>query len=460
MLSLKGVFNTAKEIANTARAAIKNPSKKMVWGGSALLATSTALTAPGLALPATIALGIGSIYLMHHSSEYAMGDLEKFGTAKGISPISLGILAGMIHTANEFLVSMFALGNDAPDLAISNVVGGSIAHTLMILGGAAAIAGIGKGVGLGWKFNTAVMTAATAAFGGQLLYGEFNPVLGLAMLGSGLYYLRQRTKGGETCAHDHQHGASCGCGHSHDHNHHALTPVKAGLSAPFGVAAPSTGPLKIKTINPKHSSPWFNAASAAASLAALIAVCDIFVDQIMEFAQHYELSNTLTGLTLAAIGTALPEAIMTIKAALKKNGGFALGNVMGCNITNTLVVGGIIAALGGLGAMDINIPENLRPDTLEGMINWGMFMGATGLTTAALFANDGQIKRWQGAIGLGLYGAYLATMTQISEKSAPLIHEHARLEAPDPIEIIVEERPPINTEFIISGKNSYPHNAL
>lgn len=417
-----------KSLFNKTSQAVAPYKKPLVWSGAALLTATTALTAPALAMPAMIALGLGSVYLMHQTSEYAMADLEKFGVAKGISPLSLGILAGMIHTANEFLVSMFALGEGSPDLAISNIVGGSIAHTLMILGGAAVASGAGKGLGLGWKFNTTVMAGATGAFGFQLAQGDFNPLLGSAMLGYGLYYLWQRTKGGEACAHDHEHHT--GCGHSHEHHEHNHSHSHAPA---------------------KSLSPWYNAASAAISLAALIAVCDVFVDQILDVAEHLELSDTFTGLTLAAIGTALPEAIMTIKAALKKNTGFAFGNVMGCNITNTLVVGGIVAALGGLDMMEINIPEALRPGTLEGNLNWGMFIGATVLATAALVSNNGGIKRWQGAVGVGLYAAYLGTMLQISGKDDALLHDHT----PDNLEPIAISAP----KAPIPDKSSYPHNA-
>jgi cation:H+ antiporter len=395
---LRRAWNAVKGFA----AAYKKP---LVWAGSAAMAEGSAVVNPDLALPALVVLGTVTAYLMHKTSDFAMADLERYGAKKKISPLSLGILAGMIHTANEALVSLMALRQGSPDLAIANIVGGSITHTMLVLGASAAIAGIGKGAGLGWKFNTGVFVGATGIFGAQLLAGEFSAPAGAAMAATGLYYLWQRTRGGEACADDqdhngdephfHLHGGMV-CAHDHDRS---ATPAEEKRAA------------------------WKDGLSGVASLGALIAVSDVLVKQILRTADENGISHTAMGLTIAALATTMPEMIMTVKAAIRKKSEFALGNVMGCNITNTLVVGGMVAGLGAVTGQVAQVPDALKIDSLEGAVNMGMFLGGTALATLALVAQKGEIRRWQGAAAVVLYLGYLASMPMISGGHA-LIHTH------------------------------------
>lgn len=397
---------------------IKNNQRPLILGASALLAT-TAMTSliPSGIVP-LLALGAGGLYLMHKASDYALVDFESFGEKRGMSTMSLGIMAGVIHSASEAVVSFSALAGGSSDLALSNIVGGSIVHTLGILGAAAAISGIGDKHSdrLGWKFNTAVMAAGTGALGAQMIGGELLPGLSIGMAGFGLYHLYKRVKGGEGCSHDHGDGHSCGHNHNnnheHEHNHSAC------------------GHDHTQDKSPANRPAWVDGASAVLSLGALIAVSNVVVENILQLSNESSISHTVAGIGIAAVGTALPEAIMTIKAALKNKTGFALGNVMGCNITNTLLVGGAIGAISGLDNLGVDIaehlshiqiPDSLRPNNLEGVINWGTFIGSSALAVGVLAAQGGKIKKWQGITAATMYAAYLTTMTQVAE---PLQHCH------------------------------------
>ena len=411
---IKGIFKRSA-------AWIKNNQRPLVLGASALLATTALTTVVPSGIIPLLALGAGGLYLMHKASDYALVDFESFGEKRGMSAMSLGIMTGVIHSASEAVVSFSALADGAPELALSNIVGGSIVHTLGILGATAAIAGIGDKHSdrVGWKFNSAVMAAGTGALGAQLMGGELIPGLGLGMAGFGLYHLYKRVKGGEGCSHDHGDGHSCGHNHDHEHEHeHSHSHSACGHDHTHDKS-------------PKSRPAWVDGASAVLSLGALIAVSDVVVSNILELSDQSGISHTVAGIGIAAIGTALPEAIMTIKAAMKKKTGFALGNVMGCNITNTLLVGGAIGAISGLDHLgvdladhlsNIQVPESLRPTNVEGMLNWGAFIGSSALAVGVLSAQGGKIKRWQGVTAAALYAAYLTTMTQVSDN--PLLHCH------------------------------------
>lgn len=85
-----------------------------------------------------------------------------------------------------------------------------------------------------------------------------------------------------------------------------------------------------------------------AGLVAIIFGGDLVVDSGTEIAYNLGMSKTLVGLTIIAIGTSLPELVTSISAALKKESGIALGNVVGSNIFNILFVLGASAVISPL----------------------------------------------------------------------------------------------------------------
>ncbi|MCP3028687.1 calcium/sodium antiporter [Halobacillus sp. A5] len=91
-----------------------------------------------------------------------------------------------------------------------------------------------------------------------------------------------------------------------------------------------------------------NTGLTLAGLAAIIFGGDLVVDNGTAIAYDLGMSNTLVGLTIIAIGTSLPELVTSISAALKKESGIALGNVVGSNIFNILFVLGASAFISPL----------------------------------------------------------------------------------------------------------------
>ncbi|MEC3885143.1 calcium/sodium antiporter [Halobacillus sp. HZG1] len=91
-----------------------------------------------------------------------------------------------------------------------------------------------------------------------------------------------------------------------------------------------------------------NSLVTLAGLVAIIFGGDLVVDSGTEIAYDLGMSKTLVGLTIIAIGTSLPELVTSISAALKKESGIALGNVVGSNIFNILFVLGASAVISPL----------------------------------------------------------------------------------------------------------------
>ena len=128
---------------------------------------------------------------------------------------------------------------------------------------------------------------------------------------------------------------------------------------------------------------------------ALIKGADMFVDGAASMAKKLGISPTIIGLTIVAMGTSAPEAAVSITAALDKSNGIALGNVVGSNIFNLLVVLGVCMLI-------TTVPTT--KEILKRDYPWNI------LATVAVivFIIDGQITRLEGLILLVLFVTYIA----------------------------------------------------
>lgn len=130
-------------------------------------------------------------------------------------------------------------------------------------------------------------------------------------------------------------------------------------------------------------------------LAAIILGGQLVVDSATDIARAFGLSETLIGLTIVAMGTSLPELVTSIVAATKGESDLALGNVVGSNIFNILLILGASAAIAPL-----RVEMDIIYDT---MILIGM-----SLAVYALALGKKRIGRAAGAVMLFGYGVYLA----------------------------------------------------
>lgn len=95
----------------------------------------------------------------------------------------------------------------------------------------------------------------------------------------------------------------------------------------------------------KLLSPVWSLIYIAGGLAAIVCGGDLVVDSASAIAASFGLSQTLIGLTVVAFGTSLPELVTSIVASRKGENGLALGNVIGSNIFNILMVLAVSAAV-------------------------------------------------------------------------------------------------------------------
>lgn len=100
-------------------------------------------------------------------------------------------------------------------------------------------------------------------------------------------------------------------------------------------------------------------AIAAASLAALLWGGNMFLDSAKNLAAAWGMSEAVISITIVAIGTSLPELITAVIAACKKNPQLALGNVIGSNVFNLLMILGVSSTIHPYFLSSINIVDYL-----------------------------------------------------------------------------------------------------
>ncbi len=79
--------------------------------------------------------------------------------------------------------------------------------------------------------------------------------------------------------------------------------------------------------------------------AMLVKGADWFVEGVSAIAEHMRIPQLVIGLTIVAMGTSAPEAAVSITAAIKGNAGITVGNIVGSNILNILIILGITSAI-------------------------------------------------------------------------------------------------------------------
>lgn len=128
--------------------------------------------------------------------------------------------------------------------------------------------------------------------------------------------------------------------------------------------------------------------------AAIIFGGNLVVDSASKIAATFGMSDTLIGLTIVAFGTSLPELVTSVVAAKKKEVDMALGNVIGSNLFNILMVLGISGTISPMSF------------TAENAIDLAVLIGFSVLVWAFCWAKK-RLVRWQGGVMVALYAAYV-----------------------------------------------------
>ena len=130
-------------------------------------------------------------------------------------------------------------------------------------------------------------------------------------------------------------------------------------------------------------------------LTAIVIGGDVVVDNAQKIAKMFGMSDMLIGLTIVAIGTSLPELVTSVVAAVKGQNDIAVGNVVGSNIFNVLLVLGISSAI---------TPIAISAEAVVDMI---ILIGVSALCFIQALSR-GKVSRIEGLCMVAVYIAYTA----------------------------------------------------
>ena len=277
-----------------------------------------------------------------------------------ISPLLIGLtLVGFGTSTPELVTSLQAAFAGSPGIAVGNVVGSNVANILLILGITALIFPVVVAKET-FKRDGVVLAICTLMCLGAVLYGQLTPILGAvfvaALAGYILFAFRQERQ------------------------------TNAAADAAAGMVNDA----------PKPSFPGIalDLLFVIGGLALTILGARFLVTSAIDIARDFNVSETVIGLTIVAVGTSLPELVTSVMAALRKHSDIAFGNIVGSNIYNILGILGVTAM----------VKPILVPPQIASLDIWVM-IGATVLLFLTA-TSRWRIGRVEGGIMLAAYVAY------------------------------------------------------
>lgn len=313
------------------------------------------LTAVALLLAGIAVLAVGGELLVRGSAQLATG--------AGIPPVVVGLTVVAFGTsAPELAVSLSSAFGGSPELALGNVVGSNISNVLLILGIGALMAPLVVAQRL-VRVEVPVMCAAALALFALGLDGGIDRLDGVLLSVALVVFVA-------VTAHQARRESAA---------------IRAEYAGEYG-SRRATGRWWVR-----------HATYVVVGLVTLVVGAAWLVDGASTIARGLGLSELVIGLTVVAVGTSAPELATTIMATVRGERDIAVGNIVGSNIFNILCVLGFTALVAPAGlpvpaaALRFDIP----------------FMVAVCIACLPVFFQGYHIARWEGAVFLAYYVAYV-----------------------------------------------------
>jgi len=311
----------------------------------------------------TLALFILGFVFLTYGADLLVQGAAKLAASLGMSPLLVGLTVVAFGTsAPELAISLQSAVNGQPDIALGNVVGSNIANILLILGIAALITPLVVSRQM-IRVDIPIMIAASFlllwfASSGQISRGE-----GVIMLVGIVAYL-------------------------------SFTILKSRKASPEA----QRDIVQEAGVADETETPWWkNLLFIIIGLVLLVVGSQWLVNGAVEIARLLGLSELIIGLTIIAIGTSLPEIAASIAACLRGHQDIVVGNVVGSNLFNILLVLGATASVSTTG---ITVSSSALVFDIPVMI-------AVALASLPIFFTGHLIERWEGGLFLAYYAAYL-----------------------------------------------------
>lgn len=344
-----------------------------------------------------IVLLVLGVIIVLKGADWLTDGAVNIATRFGVSQMVIGLtIVAMGTSMPEFCVSMVSALKGTPDLAVGNVVGSNTLNTLLIVGCSALVAPIMvKRSSVKRDIPFAVVASLLMLL--FCLDGAIGRVDAAVLFAGFCLFMFVTLKYAKTT------------------EEHAATVATSGAATATAISEASTSQASSseasssETSAPEASSsetsaPESSQASGTSMLKAvvmlvvgllcLIAGSNMFVDNASFVASSLGVSDAVIGLTIVAGGTSLPELATSMVSAKKGNSDIAIGNVIGSNVFNILMI--------------IGITGLVKPMHIAGITTLDLIMMLASMLLMWFFCRTTyKVKRWEGAVLTIVYLAYL-----------------------------------------------------
>ena len=268
-------------------------------------------------------------------------------------------------SAPELFVSLVSALKGTPDMALGNVVGSNTFNTLLIVGCAAMVA---------------PMVIAKSTVKKDI---PFTVIASVLLLAACMDFLPTGNISG----------------HELSRMDGLLLLVGFAVFMVYTFRVAFSTPTSTSTGTAESMGVWKGVLFVVIGLACLIFGSNLFVDSATEVARELNISEGVIGLTIVAGGTSMPELATSVVAARKGQSAIAIGNVIGSNVFNILLILGLTATISPMAIQGITLVDLLVMLASVLMV-WGF--SYTKYTVA----------RWEGAVLVLVFLGYMAWLWQ------------------------------------------------
>ncbi len=298
-----------------------------------------------------VAIFIVSLAVLIKASDLFTTAAEKIGLHFRIPPFIIGVTIVALGTSlPELISSIYAVFQGAPEMVVGNVVGSNITNIFLVLGLAAIVA---KKMEISFELIEVdlPLLIGSAFFLGLTLMDKvftFGEAI-LSLVGITIYLVYTVSM----------------------QNGHTTKKTKKEVK--------SLGKLQ-----------WHTIVILIASALFIFIGAKYTVESVIQISEIINIGKEIIAITVVALGTSLPELVVSITAARKGKAEIAIGNVLGSNIFNTFAVMGIPALFG-----DLIIPDSI--------LSFGLPMMVVATLLYLFITQDKKITRWEGSLLLLFY---------------------------------------------------------
>lgn len=305
---------------------------------------------------------VGGVALVLWGADRLTDGAVAIASRMGLPQIIIGLtIVAMGTSMPEFCVSMVSAVNGTTAMAVGNVIGSNIFNSMLIVGIAAMITPIAI-LSSTVRKDIPFALMASAVLVVMCVDGDVSRWDALVLVGLFAVFMFMTLQGAKV---EKRESSDDGQGTSVEDEKHK-TPM----------------------------SPWMAVAWMLIGLVCLVGGSEVFVRGASAVAKAWGISDAVVGLTVVAMGTSLPELATTAVSARKGDSGIAIGNVLGSNVFNLLMVLGVTGVICPMG--------------IEGITRIDLTLLVGSMVLLWLFSYTKLIiQRWEGTLLTVLFAGYL-----------------------------------------------------